>query len=319
MSHYINVGPNTQTDRRTDDYRMLRGAAAALISLALLASCAKGGGGSGGSGGGGEGGPSSGPAFDVPALSQNGCLDIGAALEQLASAPESTMVRRQTEDFTISKENHLEKRVTESTAAVAAFATFKFVERPVSLFYANEMTAVQNGCETVSYKRIIPGVELPPDVYNVKKEEGAPPERLHVVSTDGQRELIYELKGPRALEITTIEPYTDPCPPHGIAKVTVKDMLTWGDPASIEAAPVGISRKLLALMDIAVKELPPGLTSLLGVESVEPEAAEGAPLVQASALDIKSLLPASQKDPNVHTCEHKPKPPSGDEPGVDEP
>lgn len=286
------------------------------LAIAALASCAKGGGGSDGGGGTTTGGGNA-PVLDTPTLTSNGCLDVGAAFAQLNASPEDVMVRRQTREFSIEKENHLGKEVKKNpTAAVAAYSRFKFVEKPLSLYMMDELTVGQTACDSVSFTRQIPGVESAPDVFTVqlKDKDGAPypADSLHAVSADGQEERIYTLKGPREIELKTISPYMDPCPPYGIAKATTVDTITWG--ADVELAPVAVSRQLIDYLDIAVLTTPPGLIALM---SVEPEAQGG--IVQAAAADIKSLLPLTQKDPNVHTCEHKPKPPSGDEPGIDDP
>ena len=271
------------------------------LSMSLIVSCSGNNGGD--AGGGGPGGPNGpGGNLDLPTdeLTAGGCLDLAHTLEKLRSVPQDTVLRRYTREFEIKqKENQPLRR---NFAARMAKGNFVFEQKPVELFLAEGAVVTQNACESAVFDF---GEGLGSATYKIEAADSR--SKVKFVKDDGSYE-IYELKGPREIEITLKQTVQDECPnkpTHPTHLVSSVQNLAWGAHGQFESRPASISRSYLKEMKVAVSQMPDGLSQLM---NYDPNA-----VVAASAMDLRELALAPTS-PDVDRCPDRVSPPSGEEP-----
>ena len=244
------------------------------------------------------------PPIDLRAdeLSPNGCLDLSLVNASLRGFPSGIFIREYTTGFSISKEALDGKPLARSRnmAAESALSALSIDEK-ISDLYASELAEVrQDGCATVA----IDGIAGAKEIYTVLSESSTK-SILHLKSLDGTRERVYNLRGPRELEITNKAPRIDRCPDFQRANATSTQVRQWGTASEMEALPIKISSVYLRQISIAVEEMPVGLSDLLSQSSSE--------FVEPTMDDLRALR-RTPLDPQVVHCPFHAKPPSADEP-----
>lgn len=249
----------------------------------------------------GQGGnaPSKAMDLDPVALSPNGCLNLQLISEKLKGLPSETRLRSYSSDFDMKKAEGSKGSIRSHFLSEMSFRHFTFNEKSASIELSDWPTVTQSDCSSVDLTRLVDGVQtLRIDT------ESTTPTLLKLRSDDGN-ETIYELIGPRRLEIRSVEHGFDTCPDHVKVEMTTRRIYEWGTEPDLAALPIEVARDFLKKLRSAVVEMPESLDASVIYETT--------PFVKVAANDLRALAGATVSN-DVLRCPYRPKPPTGDEP-----